>query len=74
MLDSRGPIPGKTPGQALESIQDLADHSQKWHEGGNNRYTRGNPEGMNTLTNKFENLGREVKKIKKNIHSHTSWV
>ncbi|GJV99247.1 hypothetical protein Tco_1554499 [Tanacetum coccineum] len=29
---TNGPIPGIKPAQALESIQTLADHSQKWHD------------------------------------------
>lgn len=67
MLDSQRPIPGKTPVQALDSIQNMADHSQKWHESGSSRYMNGNLEGINALTDKFENLGREIKKIKENI-------
>ncbi|GKD27704.1 hypothetical protein Tco_1233918 [Tanacetum coccineum] len=31
LLDSQGPIPNKTPTQALAAIQTIADHSQKWH-------------------------------------------
>ena len=69
ILDSRGPIPGETPVRAIDSIQDLASHSLKWHDEGNHGHTEENIEGMNALTNKFGNLGREIKKIKENIHS-----
>ncbi|GJS75405.1 hypothetical protein Tco_0725286 [Tanacetum coccineum] len=31
LLDSQGLIPNKTPTQALDAIQTMADHSQKWH-------------------------------------------
>ncbi|GKE97087.1 hypothetical protein Tco_1581942, partial [Tanacetum coccineum] len=33
----RGPIPGMTPAQALTTIQTMADHSQKWHDGTTSR-------------------------------------
>ncbi|GJT17069.1 hypothetical protein Tco_0875775 [Tanacetum coccineum] len=32
-----GPVPGMTPTQALTTIQTMADHSQKWHEGTSSR-------------------------------------
>ncbi|GJS97292.1 protein kinase-like domain, concanavalin A-like lectin/glucanase domain protein [Tanacetum coccineum] len=37
LLDSQGPIPDMTPTQALTAIQNMADHSQKWHDGSSNR-------------------------------------
>ncbi|GJW96520.1 phospholipase-like protein [Tanacetum coccineum] len=33
LLDSHELIPGMTPAQALTTIQTMADHSQKWHNG-----------------------------------------
>ncbi|GJT99067.1 retrovirus-related pol polyprotein from transposon TNT 1-94 [Tanacetum coccineum] len=33
----KGPIPGMTPAQALTTIQTMADHSQKWHDGTTSR-------------------------------------
>ncbi|GJX44272.1 hypothetical protein Tco_0260948 [Tanacetum coccineum] len=35
-----GPIPGMTPAQALTTIQTMADHSQKWHDGTTSRNIR----------------------------------
>ena len=58
-----------TATRALEVIQKMADHSQKWHDGGSSRSTGGNVEGMNALTNQLEKLGREVKKIKESVHA-----
>ncbi|GKA53475.1 hypothetical protein Tco_0746790 [Tanacetum coccineum] len=37
LLDTQGPIPGMTPAQALATIQTMADHSQKWHDGSSSR-------------------------------------
>ena len=53
MIDSQGLILGMTPAQALDVIQDMADHSQRWHDGGSTRSTCGSVEGMNALTNKL---------------------
>jgi TRAP-type mannitol/chloroaromatic compound transport system permease small subunit len=39
MIDSQGPIPGMTPARALDVIQEMDDHSQKWHDGGSTRST-----------------------------------
>ena len=32
-IDSQGPILGMKPAEALKAIEDMADHSQKWHDG-----------------------------------------
>ena len=69
MIDFQGPIPGMTPARALDVIQDMADHSQKWHDGGSTRSTGEGLEGMNALTNQLENLGREMKKLKESVHA-----
>jgi hypothetical protein len=58
-----------TPVQALNVIQDMADHSQKWHDGGSTRCTGESLEGINALTNKLDNLGTEMNKLKENVHS-----
>lgn len=63
MLDSQEPIHGMTLIQALASIQDMLDHSQKWHDGGSSRSTGGSLDGI-AITNKLESLGREMKKLK----------
>ena len=69
MLDSQGPIPGMTSAQALKAIEDMTDHSQKWHEGGNNRSIAGSTEGITLITNKIESLGHDIKKLKENVHA-----
>ncbi|GJR83740.1 hypothetical protein Tco_0154525 [Tanacetum coccineum] len=40
LLDSQGPIPWMRPAQALTTIQTMADHSQKWHDGTTSRNIR----------------------------------
>ena len=67
MIDSQGPIPGMIPAQALDVIPDMADHSQKWYDGGSTRSDGAGLEGMKALTKKLENLGREMKKLKESF-------
>ncbi|GKA63321.1 hypothetical protein Tco_0762927 [Tanacetum coccineum] len=71
LLNSQGPIPGMTPTQALTAIKTMVDHSQKWHNGSSNRNIEGNSnsEGITAIVNKLENLGRDMKKLKENVHA-----
>ncbi|GJR44347.1 hypothetical protein Tco_1312450 [Tanacetum coccineum] len=68
--DSQGLIPGMTPVQALTAIQTMVDHSQKWHDGSSIISIEGSSsEGIAAIVNKLENLGRDMKKLKENIHA-----
>ncbi|GKC49466.1 hypothetical protein Tco_1072211 [Tanacetum coccineum] len=70
LLDSQGPIPGMTPTQALTAIQNMADHSQKWHDGSSNiNIDSSESEGIDAIANKLENLGQDMKKLKENVHA-----
>ncbi|GJT72212.1 hypothetical protein Tco_1031498 [Tanacetum coccineum] len=69
LLDSQGPIPGMTLARALESIQTMADHSQKWHHRSSNRKTSGGSlDGIVAIPSKMDSLGRDMKKLKENVH------
>ncbi|GJV93477.1 reverse transcriptase domain-containing protein [Tanacetum coccineum] len=61
-LSSKGPIPGMTPAQALMTIQTMADHSQKWHDGSSSRsiYNNSNAEGIPAITEEVKSV-EEVK-------------
>ncbi|GKA15929.1 hypothetical protein Tco_0695676 [Tanacetum coccineum] len=71
LLDSQGPIPVMTPAQALTAIQTLADHSQKWHDGSSSRNidSSSNSEGIVAIVSKLDSLGRDMKKLKENVHA-----
>ncbi|GJU93184.1 hypothetical protein Tco_1317940 [Tanacetum coccineum] len=70
LFDSQRPISGMTPVQALTAIQTMADHSQKWHDGSSSRSIEGSSsEGIVAIVNKLENLGRDMKKLKENVHA-----
>ncbi|GJV65405.1 hypothetical protein Tco_1476233 [Tanacetum coccineum] len=69
LLDLQGPIPNKTPAQALEAIQTMADHLKKWHDGSTRRkVSNGSSDGIAAITNKLDSLGRDMKKLKENVH------
>nr|GEU43833.1 ribonuclease H-like domain-containing protein [Tanacetum cinerariifolium] len=60
MLDSHGPILGMTPTRSLESIQTMAYHLQKWHDGSSNKGTSsGSSDGIVAITSKLDSLRRE---------------
>ncbi|GKC34944.1 hypothetical protein Tco_1047328 [Tanacetum coccineum] len=70
-LDSQEPIPGMKPTQALTAIQTMADHSQKWHDGTSSRNISSisNTDGLAAIISKLDNLGRDIKKLKENVHA-----
>nr|GEV81262.1 hypothetical protein [Tanacetum cinerariifolium]GEW50870.1 hypothetical protein [Tanacetum cinerariifolium] len=48
----------------------MADHSQKWHDGSCSRSIKGSSsEWITAIINKLENLGRDIKKLKENVHA-----
>nr|GEX44747.1 hypothetical protein [Tanacetum cinerariifolium] len=71
LLESQGPISSMTPVQALTAIQTLADHSQKWHDGSSSRNIdrSSNTEGIAAIVSKLDSLGRDMKKLKENVHA-----
>ncbi|GJW06561.1 hypothetical protein Tco_1568984 [Tanacetum coccineum] len=66
-----GPIPEMTPTQALPALQTMADHSQKRHEGISSRNISSSSDtyGLATVISKLDNLGRDMKKLKENVHA-----
>ncbi|GKB86040.1 hypothetical protein Tco_0958312, partial [Tanacetum coccineum] len=66
-----GPIPGMIPTQALTAIQTMADQSQKCHDGTSSRNisSNSNTDGLAAIVSKLDNLGRDMKKLKENVHA-----
>nr|GEX77825.1 hypothetical protein [Tanacetum cinerariifolium] len=71
LLDSQRPIPSMTSVQALMTIQTMADHSQKWHDGSFSRNigSSSDSEGIAAIVNKLENLSQDIKKLKENVYA-----
>ncbi|GJQ97397.1 hypothetical protein Tco_0662295 [Tanacetum coccineum] len=64
ILDSKGVIPSMKDANAKKAIQDMADHSQKWHNGMSTR-TRSTEtsDGLVAIQAQLNNLGRKIKKV-----------
>ncbi|GJU70775.1 hypothetical protein Tco_0107678 [Tanacetum coccineum] len=55
---------------ALVEIQEMAAHSQKGHDGGSFRGLGGsNSYGMSVITNKLNELGNVMRKLKESVHA-----
>ncbi|GJU00682.1 reverse transcriptase domain-containing protein [Tanacetum coccineum] len=59
------------PAEALTTIQTMADHSQKWHNGTTSRKmgSSSNSDGLAALVDKLDNLGRDMKKLKESVQA-----
>ncbi|GJS34781.1 retrovirus-related pol polyprotein from transposon TNT 1-94 [Tanacetum coccineum] len=68
-LDSRGLILGLTAAKALESIQEMADHSYKWYnEEDDRRITNNGFNSLSMITNKLKNLDCDLNDLRENVH------
>ncbi|GJZ63130.1 hypothetical protein Tco_0619551 [Tanacetum coccineum] len=56
---------------ALIAIQTMVDHSQKWHVGTSRRNisSSSNTDGLAAIVSKLDNMGRNMKKLKENVHA-----
>ncbi|GKC26567.1 putative reverse transcriptase domain-containing protein [Tanacetum coccineum] len=70
-LYPKGPIPGMAPTQASTANQTMANQSQKWHDSSSSRNidSGSNSEGIAAIGNKLDSLGRDMKKLKENMHA-----
>ncbi|GJR10384.1 retrotransposon protein [Tanacetum coccineum] len=65
-----GAIPSKTTADAKVAIQELAEYSQKWHNGMSSR-TRSTKTSnrLAAIQAQLNNLGREIKKVNKKVYA-----
>nr|GEV47310.1 hypothetical protein [Tanacetum cinerariifolium] len=64
ILDSKGVIPSKTATDATVAIQEMAEFSQKWHNGTSSRSrSTETSNGLAAIQSQLNNLGREIKKV-----------
>ncbi|GJZ77030.1 hypothetical protein Tco_0641702 [Tanacetum coccineum] len=73
ILDSKGAIPSKTAFDAKTTIQEMAEYSQKWHNGTSSR-TRSTKtsDGLAVIQAQLNNLGREIKKVNEKVYAAQS--
>ncbi|GJT95521.1 hypothetical protein Tco_1091039 [Tanacetum coccineum] len=70
ILDSKGVIPSKTAADAKITIQEMAEYSQKWHNGTSSK-TRSTEtsDGLAAIQAQLNNLGREIKKVNEKVYA-----
>ncbi|GKC47367.1 hypothetical protein Tco_1065089 [Tanacetum coccineum] len=73
ILDSRGAggnlIPSKTVADAKVAIQEMAEYSQKWHNGTSRSKSTETSDGLTTIQAQLNNLGREIKKVNEKVYA-----
>ncbi|GKC49227.1 hypothetical protein Tco_1071972 [Tanacetum coccineum] len=69
ILDSRGAIPSKTTADAKVAIQEMAEYSQKWHNGTSRTRSTETSDGLTAMQAQLNNLGREIKKVNEKVYA-----
>ncbi|GJS70276.1 hypothetical protein Tco_0703117 [Tanacetum coccineum] len=68
ILDSRGVVPTKTAADAKKAIQEMAEYSQKWHNGTSRGRSIETSNGLAAIQAQLNNLGREIKKVNEKVY------
>ncbi|GKA02467.1 putative reverse transcriptase domain-containing protein [Tanacetum coccineum] len=69
IFDSRGVIPTKTAEDAKKAIQEMAEYSQKWHNGTSRGRSTETSDGLAAIQAQLNNLGREIKKVNEKVYA-----
>ncbi|GJZ34962.1 hypothetical protein Tco_0580779 [Tanacetum coccineum] len=70
ILDSKGAIPSMKAADAKKAIQDMADHSQKWHNRTSTRCRSTKTfDGLAEIQAQLNNLRREIKKVNEKMYA-----
>ncbi|GKF25151.1 hypothetical protein Tco_0081045, partial [Tanacetum coccineum] len=68
IMDSKGAIPSKTATDAKIAIQEMAEYSQKWHNGTSSRIKITETfDRLSAIQAQLNNLGREIKKVNEKV-------
>ncbi|GKD25228.1 hypothetical protein Tco_1231442 [Tanacetum coccineum] len=68
--DSKGDIPSMKDVEAKKAIQEMVDHSQKWHNGTSTRCRSTETSGgLADIQAQLNNLGREIKKVNEKVYA-----
>ncbi|GJS52984.1 DNA/RNA polymerases superfamily protein [Tanacetum coccineum] len=72
ILDSKSAIPSMKAADTKKAIQDIADHSQKWHNGTSTRYrSTKTSDGLAAIQAQLNNLGK-IKKVNEKVNQGAS--
>ncbi|GJX87895.1 hypothetical protein Tco_0339909 [Tanacetum coccineum] len=64
-----GAIPSKTAANAKIAIQEMAEYSQKWHNGTSRSRSIETSNGLAAMQAQLNNLGREIKKVNEKVYA-----
>ncbi|GKB87252.1 mitochondrial proton/calcium exchanger protein-like protein isoform X1 [Tanacetum coccineum] len=65
----KGAIPSKTAADAKVAIQEMAEYSQKWHNGTSRTRSTETSDGLAAIQAQLNNLGREIKKVNEKVYA-----
>ncbi|GKB96741.1 hypothetical protein Tco_0982878, partial [Tanacetum coccineum] len=69
ILDSKGVVPKLSAADAKKAIQEMVDHSQKWHDGISTRNKSINTsDRFAAVQAQLNNLSREIKKVNERVY------
>ncbi|GKB04222.1 hypothetical protein Tco_0832365 [Tanacetum coccineum] len=69
ILDSKGAVLTKTVADAKKTIQEMAEYSQKWHNGTSRRRSTETSDGLTSIQEQLNYLGREIKKVNEKVYA-----
>ncbi|GJW42417.1 retrovirus-related pol polyprotein from transposon TNT 1-94 [Tanacetum coccineum] len=69
ILNSKGAIPSKTAADAKVAIQEMAEYSQKWHNGTSRATSTETSDGLAVIQAQLNNLGRVIKNVNEKIYA-----
>ncbi|GJR13149.1 putative reverse transcriptase domain-containing protein [Tanacetum coccineum] len=64
-----GAVPTKTATDAKTAIQEMAEYSQKWHNGTSRGRSTETTDGLAAIQAQLNNLGREIKKVNEKVYA-----
>ncbi|GJV19303.1 hypothetical protein Tco_1368323 [Tanacetum coccineum] len=65
----KGAIPTMTAADAKKTIQEMAEYSQKWHNGTFKGRSTETSDGLAAIQAQLNNLGREIKKVNEKVYA-----
>ncbi|GJT56846.1 homeodomain-like protein [Tanacetum coccineum] len=69
ILDSRGAVLTKTAADSKTAIQEMAEYSQKWHNGTSRGRSTKTSDGIAAIQAQLNNLRREIKKVNEKVYA-----
>ncbi|GKB46127.1 hypothetical protein Tco_0896880 [Tanacetum coccineum] len=70
IFDSKGVIPKMSAADAKKAIQEMANHSQKWHDETSTRNkSSSTSDGLSSIQAQLNNLGTKIKKVNERVYA-----